>query len=429
MPMGYAQLISRNGTSEPTTVPLGLFSLVANLSYVDRYLKKAGLDEMRPFFESDDETWLRLADVVKVFESARTFLTNASEGDGHLWEAVAEQLDDASDILRALPKGSVIRLEIITPKLRKPAKPKPAPAAASNPLSMKLPKQSASAVVEAMSREETKLSFEGFVAHWLQYDARQGIANWRERHPTWPEKWLERRYRFLLICDPLNGWYLRGIARRAATGDLDEFGLFIQMQVRQAVMLQPAADNSATDVNELLLPALAIGDQPAIERHLAKATFPKPGAHMVVYNGVQALLRDDPAEIDRLRKAKVPKSTSARTKGLVHCLQGIAAGDASRVAAGIEEHLNGFYKAFCIDPIEKILSLDAHAMFRLAERIDPKLTLEFNTDRDVPWDREFHAWSTDWLPTLAVDHFGDCPEDLCAPFVTLEIPPWLDDKG
>lgn len=76
----------------------------------------------------------------------------------------------------------------------------------------------------------------------------------------------------------------------------------------------------------------------------------------------------------------------------MHCLQGIAARDASRVAAGIDEHLNGFYKAFCIDPMEKILSLDAHAMFRLAERIDPKLVRCVDTERDAPWDhRPFRA--------------------------------------
>lgn len=432
MPMGYAQLISRHATSEPTTVPLGLFALVANLSTVDRRLKKAGSAELKPLFESHDETWLAAADVRRALDSARTFFADPPEdGDGHLWAAVAEQLGDADDILRALPKGSVVRLEIIIPKKpRKPAKSKPAAAAASIPVTMKLPKNKASDVAEAMLDDETKLSFEEFIAYWMQYDATEGIANDRVNYPKskkWPAKWLELRYRFELICNFPTGWYLRAIARRAATGNLDEFGRFIQMQVRQMVLHQCLHGSSYTHMFELLL-ALAIGDDPAIERFLATATFPEPGRDKfsIVYNGLHALLREDAAEIDRLRKTKVSKSTPTWLKGEMHCLQGIAERDASRVVAGIDEHLSGFYKAGWIRPMEKILSLPAHGMYRLAERIDPKLVRKFNTERDLPWDREFHAWSTGRSPTLKVGDFGDCPEDLCAPFVTLKVPEWLN---
>jgi hypothetical protein len=434
MPMGYAQLISRQGTSAPVTVPLGLFALVANLSSVDRHLKKAGLPEMTPFFESDDDTWLPTADVLRALDGARRFFAGPPEdGDGHLWEAVAEQLDSAIKVLLVLPNGSVIRLEIITPKkTRKPAKPKPAPAAASIPVKMKLPKNKASDVAEAMLNEVTqaKLSFQEFIAYWMQYDASEGIANTRVNYPKLmkkgPERWLELKYRFESICDYPTGWYLRAIPRRAATGNLDEFGRFIQMQVRQMVLFQCVHGSSYTHIFELLL-ALAIGDDPAIERFLKTATFPESGRDKfsTIYNGVHALLREDAAEIDRLRKTKISKSTPTWAKGQVHCLQGIAERDASRVAAGIDEHLDGFYKAGWIDPMEKILSLQAHGMYRLAERIDPKLVRKFNTERDLPWDREFHAWSNGRVPKLAVEHFGDCPADLCAPFVTLEIPPWL----
>jgi hypothetical protein len=434
--MGYAQLTSRHGTSAPTTVPLDLGSLVANLSIADRHLKKAGLCEMRPFFESDDETWLPTADVLKALESARTFFADPPEDNlGHLWAAIAEQLGPVADLLRALPKGSVVRLEIITLKPRKPAKPKPAPAAASIPVKMKLPKNKASDVAAAMLNEHTeaRLSFKEFIAYWMQYDATEGIANTRVNYPKLtekgPEMWLELKYRFESIGDYPTGWYLRAIPRRAATGNLEEFGRFIQMQVRQMVLFQCVHGSSYTHIFELLL-ALAIGDDPAIERFLATATFPESGhdKFTIIYNGVHALLREDAAEIDRLRKAKISKSTPTWAKGQVHCLQGIAERDASRVAAGIDEHLNGFYKAGWIDPMEKILSLQAHGMYRLAERIDPKLVRKFNTERDVPWDREFHAWSTGRGPALTVGDFGDCPQELCTPFVTLEIPPWLDDR-
>ena len=433
MPMGYAQVTSRHGKSEPTTVPLDLGSLVANLSIADRRLKKAGVPELKPLFESDDETWLPAGDAVKALEDARKFFSDPPDDDdsGLLWEAIADQLGPVTKLLRALPKGSVVRLEIVRPKKsRKPAKPKPAPAA-SIPVKMKLPRQKASDVAAAMLNvhREAGLSFEEFIAYWMQYDATEGIANTRINYPKLtkgPEKWLELKYRFESICDYPTGWYLRAIPRRAATGNLDEFARFIQMQVRQAVLFQCLHGSSYTHSFELLL-ALAIGDDPAIERFVATATFPEPGRDRftTIYNGLHALLRNDAAGIDRLRKAKISNGTPTWAKGEMNCLQGIAERDASRVAAGIDEHLNGFYKAGWVDPMEKILSLQAHGMFRLAERIDPKLVRGVDTDRDAPWDREFHAWSTGCTPKLAVSDFGDCPEELCAPFVTLEIPEWL----
>jgi hypothetical protein len=432
MAFKYVQLNSQHGTSPPTTVPLDLCSIAANLSFIDRRLKKAGRPELRSVFESDDETWLQPSDVLSEFKRIRAFCDDPASDD-LLFVAVAEQLDSAIDVLQALPKGSVIRLEIIELKPQKPAKPKPKPAAASIPVKMQLPKQYAAAVAKAMLYEETMLSFKEFIAYWLQYDAREAIANTRINYPKLtekgPEKWLELKCRFDWICDYPTGWYLRAIPRRAATGNLDEFGRFIQMQVRQMVLHQCAHASSYTRVFDLLL-ALAIGDDPAIELFLATATFPvSVGGHFkIIYNGVHALLREDAAEIDRLRKTKISKTTPTWAKGQVHCLQGIAECDASRVAAGIDEHLSGFYKAGWIDPMEKILSLQAHGMFRLAERIDPKLVRKFNTERDLPWDREFHAWSTGRAPKLAVGDFGDCPQELCAPFVTLKIPEWLNNR-
>jgi hypothetical protein len=46
----------------------------------------------------------------------------------------------------------------------------------------------------------------------------------------------------------------------------------------------------------------------------------------------------------------------------------------------------------------------------------------------MPLMKEFHARSTDWEPTRAVNHLGDSPQDLSAPFLTLEMPRWLDNS-
>jgi hypothetical protein len=117
-------LISKHGTSPPTTVSLNVGSIAANLSFLDRPLKKAGQPELRPLFEADEKTWLQPGDVLKAFENARTFFDDPRL-DELLFEVVVEQLGPAVDVLRALPKGSVMRLEVIKSKPRKPPKPKP----------------------------------------------------------------------------------------------------------------------------------------------------------------------------------------------------------------------------------------------------------------------------------------------------------------
>jgi len=121
MAIDDVHLISRQESSPPTTVSLAIGSIAANLSFIDRPLKKAGRPELRPLFETDDETWLRRADVLSAFESAQTFFDDPAL-DEILFEVVVEQLGPAIDVLRALPKNSVVRLEIIKSKPRKPAR-------------------------------------------------------------------------------------------------------------------------------------------------------------------------------------------------------------------------------------------------------------------------------------------------------------------
>lgn len=41
---------------------------------------------------------------------------------------------------------------------------------------------------------------------------------------------------------------------------------------------------------------------------------------------------------------------------------------------------------------------------------------------------ETAPWRRSPRPTLAVEHFGDCPRDLCESFVTLKVPGWLKDN-
>ncbi|HVA16785.1 MAG TPA: hypothetical protein VMV59_03620, partial [Candidatus Dormibacteraeota bacterium] len=153
MAIDDVHLISKRGSAPPTTVSLDVRSVAANLYDIDRPLKKAGRPELKPFFGSDGETWLKPGDVVSAFESAREFFNDDSL-DEILYEVVAEQLGPAIDVLRALPKDAVIRLEVVKSKLRKPAKPKPTRTRSSALAAA----QAAGAVVPGMAKISLKLT-------------------------------------------------------------------------------------------------------------------------------------------------------------------------------------------------------------------------------------------------------------------------------
>jgi len=88
---------------------------------------------------------------------------------------------------------------------------------------MKLSKAYAKAVEEAMANDrsvQAELTLQQFVAYWLEHDAQPAIENSRFLHPDWSDEQLELNVRFDWISDGLYGWYMRGVARRLATGDL-----------------------------------------------------------------------------------------------------------------------------------------------------------------------------------------------------------------
>jgi hypothetical protein len=291
---------------------------------------------------------------------------------------------------------------------------------------MQVPAFAAKDLEQRMSNFDGNLSFNEFIEQWTERDPASAIANVQKSHPKWPAKFLPLYIQFGWISDIPDGWYLRGVARRIVMDDLDDFGLFIQMHVRQCVLNHdPGGGDEALEIWSLLK-ALAIADDDAIELWLARSTFPMTHGHpdtVTIYNGVQAILRSNKSQQTALLKAKSSEKKSEWLSGKIECLQGIVSGKPKVVASGLERHLAGFRKAFRLSTLEKLISLDAHGLYRLAERVDPELVEDFDTNRELPWDREFHEWSNEWRPTLAIDHFGKCPKALASAFVTLENPP------
>lgn len=296
-------------------------------------------------------------------------------------------------------------------------------------MALKLSKADANAVNAAMANTEdgAGAGFQEFVAYWSGRDATASIKNQRPRYPDLTDRELEWNFRFGRLSDWPNGWYLRGVARRLATGNLDEFGLFLQMHVRQAVLNHSADDDEFTSVWPLLV-ALAIDDKAAVEEFIRVGTVPLKSGHsdtVRIFNGVHALLRSGTAKSKRTPKAQGQEKKPAWIDGIVACLEGIAAHDASQVAAGLEQHLEGFRKGVRINPLEKIISHTAHGLYRLAAGIDPDLVSTFDHRRGLPWDAEFHEWLSGPRRALSASDFGTCPKPLTAAFVTLKRPKWL----
>lgn len=293
---------------------------------------------------------------------------------------------------------------------------------------MKLSKSSMAFVQKAMANTEdgAGLGFQEYVESLMRRDVQPNIKNTRSRHPALTVQELEWRTRFGWVSDWPNGWHLRGIARRLATGDIAEFGKFMLMHVRQAVLNHTSDDDEFTEVWPLLQ-AIGIGDRLTVDSFVAVATFPMRTGHpdtRLIYNSVHKLLRAGAT------KPKAPKPAAGKRPawldGMILCLEGIFVGDPSRVARGMEQHLDGYGKAQRINPLEKIVSLEAHGLYRLAERIDPNLVADCDTRRERPWDREFHDWSSHNEPVLAPKDFGSCPKPVATAFASLKRPPWTE---
>lgn len=293
---------------------------------------------------------------------------------------------------------------------------------------MKLTKADATSVEKAMANTEDRanLGFREYVAYQMRRDIQGSIKNQQPRYPNLNAQELEWKIRFEKLADWPNGWYLRGIARRFATSDLAEFALFVQMYVRQAV-LNYAGDDDFTEIWPMLR-ALAISDQPTIDAYLAVATLPLesgPPEVRLLHNCIYALLKPGIVRPESLQREETGK-TGDWLQGLITSVKGVLARDPGQVAEGLEQHLVGFRKAHRINPLEKIVSLEAHGVYRLAERIDASLVREFNPERELPWDREFHDWSSSQRPAITMDHLSDCPEPVATALVTVQRPSWID---
>lgn len=325
-------LISKRGSAPPTTLSFDVRMIAANLYLIDRKLKKAGRPELKPFFGSDDETWQRPRDVASAFESARAFFSDDSldELDDMFFEVVAEELGSATEVLRAFPKGSVIRLVVIK-KPRNRAKSKPARTRSSALAAAR----SASAIAPGIAKSSLKLTAKqreyvqslleryrcdadlwAFTdierkARLAEIDKYSG-QNWleclrrnlREQHPELNDDECEAAVEMSLFSTDL---LKRGVARRIAFNMLSDLRAALSLPARMGLLsaLRSGCRGGVDyPVAWDLLHTLAAKDMVVVRRFFEVNNTPLKGpgnrSAILIYNAMLAIVTQNEAQQQKL---------------------------------------------------------------------------------------------------------------------------------
>lgn len=425
-------LIVKHGTSPPATVAIDVCGIAANLSDIDRPLKKAGQPELRRFFECDDETWLQPGDVLSAFENARAFFSNA-DLDDVLFEVVVEQLGPATGVLRALPKDSVVRLEFINPKRRKPAKPKSAStgssgqAAAPAPAKTKAPKKTA-----GTAKGMTCSIFEQLTAKQQEY-VQSLLERYRCDADLWAFPDIERKARLAEIdqdsglnhldclrrnlrqqrqvndeeCEAMVEMNLfsrdilkRGVARRIAFKNVSDLRAALSLSFRigslSRLRFGYRGGGGYTDAWHLLH-TLTAKDIAAVRRFFEVNDTPLKGpgnrSAILIYNAMLAIMtRNEALQKELLGPLAEQRKPVAVTQPIHTVLGGIIANDSSQVAAGLAQLMKNFRRFTYLFDEGKIICFDAHGLAELALDKNSSLLDGFDVDQGLPWDSTFFDW-------------------------------------
>lgn len=422
-------LIVKRGNSPPATVSLDVLSIAANLSMIDRALKKAGLPALRGFFESDGETWSQPGDVLSAFEQARAFFADDCL-DETLFEVVAEQLGPATERLHALPKDSVIRLEVIPSKPKKPAKAKAAraeksgQAATSESPKKKSPRKAAGAVkgttnlldqLSARQREYVQLLLDDYrcdadlwafpdlerKARASEIDEYSGLnvldglrKNLRQQQPEISDEECEAIVEMRLFANL--DLPERGLARRIAFNMLDDLRTALSLEARFHWLEHRRYRRKGADYPDawVIIKALAARDVAIARCFLDLAEGPLRGGDRAIdllYNGMLAILtKDESLQHDLVGKIAKQKAPEAY-KAILNVVGGVLIDDPSAVAAGLNQVLATFRRIPLHDE-EKLISFVAHGLAELALEKNGKLLDEFDVAQSLPWDAAFFAW-------------------------------------
>ncbi|HEV7222257.1 MAG TPA: hypothetical protein VGN42_06105 [Pirellulales bacterium] len=425
------QLISRQGTSPPTAVSLEVGAIAVNLSFIDRRLKKAGRPELRSIFEADDGAWLPVGDVLGVLEDTGEFFSDPAFDD-LLFEVVVEQLGPAIDALRALPKNSVIRLEVTKSAPRKLAKAKPArtassgQAAASSRVKKKPPKHAAGAT--ARGTTDTSLQLTTKQREYIQslleryrcdadlwafpdlerkarlsgIDPYSGLnnldclrRNLRQQQPQLSDEECEAMVEMNLLSTDL---LERGVARRIAFNMLSDLRAALSLPARMSLRgaLRAGGGGGYTDAWNLLA-TLAAKDIAVVRRFFEVNNTPLKGpgnrSAILIYNALLAIVTQNEAQQRALLAPLAEQRKPIAVTQPVHTvLGGIISNNSSAVAAGLAQVMKNFRRFTYLFDEGKIICFEAHGLAELALEMNSSLLDTFDVAQGLPWDAAYFEW-------------------------------------
>lgn len=144
------------------------------------------------------------------------------------------------------------------------------------------------------------------------------------------------------------------------------------------------------------LKVLGVGDIFAMQRfvetvppRVTKGNQPWRFTH----GGMAAVIRRSD---ELLATAIADFETWAKPLGYVRAIyesfRGLLAKDSQQVVSGLEQLLKASKQIKQMCPLYKVISLELHGMYELCRYYDRRLVADFDTERDLPWDRGLHAW-------------------------------------
>jgi hypothetical protein len=270
---------------------------------------------------------------------------------------------------------------------------------------------------------------------WEGYQGSQGLgpeqlakivtsrALW---HPGWTEDQVLTLLRFENESGALNQDL--GFVRRLVHDDPAELALGVALGARLAWVQRRHEEQMGMGTQDDD-PCLALGALPVMDLELIRRVVDAPnreqdGQRHLLYGAVTAAFHRDLEAlrpvVERFNKQKVYPDF----EGMRSVLTGIARDDPAQVTAGLNGILE-FENRMRKRKEGRIVSMEAHQFYRLAERVSPGLVAGFDTTQPLPWDAGFHAWTRDHPDPLAGCDFRDISPVLHDALIHLKLPSWF----
>jgi len=270
---------------------------------------------------------------------------------------------------------------------------------------------------------------------WEGYHRSQGRgADWTSyvaagRALVYPEDWTAEQVITALAIEAEVGAMNQdlGIARRIVHDDPAELALGVSLGARLAWLMRKLDEQKgagmAEDDASVGMGALPVMDVALIRMVIDAPILDDEPGRRLLYQGVAAAFHRDlqalRGVVERFNKRGVYRDL----EGMRTCLTGVAGEDPERVTVGLTEILENENRNRKKKE-GRIISLDAHQFYRLAEWFSPELVAGFDVTQPLPWDAGFHAYTKAHPDPLEGLDLSDISPLLHDALIHLKLPAW-----